>query len=128
MQAIGQVAQLGGFKIKKASVADDLENVTLTLTFTAISQGWHQASLDFEREDLTAHVNGRGEVERIDGLQAGDLAETGAEADAEIAAAAETPDDETRYLVTDPQMVDEAKPDVHLVGELAGAARQRRRP
>lgn len=120
VQAIGQVAQLGGLQIKKVTVADDLENVTLTVIFTGISQGWQQETLPFEVEDLRATVNGRYEVmdlEKTTTLQPGDLAETGAEADAEIEAAkgpAEDPDDEER------------KQNIHLVGEAAAVSRKRR--
>lgn len=89
--ALAAVASLGGFTIKKVSTGDDLKTKTLTVSFERISDGSVQVPFDFEREDLTAHVNGRGEVEKIEGLQPGDLAETEAEANAEIAGAPAPP-------------------------------------
>lgn len=92
-QAIGIVARLGGFAIKRVATTDDLKERTLTISLTRVSDGWHQDSLSFE--DIPAQlatVDGNSHVESISTLQPGDLSETEAEANAEIAAAAEDPD------------------------------------
>jgi len=103
-QAIGQVAKLGGFNIKRMATTDDLKDHTITITITRASDGWHQERLPFEDTTLVAHVDGNGHVDSIDGLAPGDLAETEAEAEAEIAAGADTDPDEaatTNAAVTD---------------------------
>jgi len=122
------VARLGGYTLKKVSTADDLTNRTLTITLTGISGGFVQETLPWEREDLTAHVNGRGEVEKLDGLQIGDLAETEAEANAEIAAAAPpvaTTNAAAAFETVNTGTTEGFQP--RLVGELAGAARQNKK-
>jgi len=130
-QALAQVAKLGGFQIKKMSTSDDMKDRVLIITLFRPSDGWVQERLAFEDEApaLVATVDANGHVDKIEGVQPGDLAETGAEADQEIAAAAETdPDDEPK----DPNhgagdsIEQEPKPDVHLVGEAAAAGRKRR--
>lgn len=149
LQAIAGVARIGGFTLKGVSIADDLEKAhTLTVKFVRPSDGVQQEHFDFEREDLTAHVNGRGEVEKLEGLQPGDLAETAAQADAEIAAAEATtadPDEQASVTISihdgpsaadegadvaDPQRVLDQEPSRDTaqepVGELAAAAKRRR--
>ena len=85
-QAIGIVARLGGYAIKRVATTDDLKDRSLTITLTRVSDGWVQESMSFEDiPPLVATVDGtNGHVDRLDGLQPGDLAETGEEADREI--------------------------------------------
>ena len=47
-QAIGQVARLGGFNIKRMATTDDLKDRTITITITRTSDGWHQERLAFD--------------------------------------------------------------------------------
>jgi len=53
-QALGQVAKLGGFNIKRMATTDDLKDHTITITITRTSDGWHQERLAFE--DIGATV------------------------------------------------------------------------
>ncbi len=79
-QAIGAVARLGGFQIKRVATTDDLKDRTLTITLTRASDGWVQDRLAFEEEaDLVASVNGRGEVEHVGTGDPNDWKETAAE-------------------------------------------------
>lgn len=90
LTAIAGVAKLGGFTLKGVSTADDFATRTVTVKFTRISDGHVQEAFEWERESAqVAAINGRGKVESV----VGDLAETEAEAEREIAAAA---------LATDP--------------------------
>jgi hypothetical protein len=151
IQTIAAVASLAGLSLKKATTGDDLKEFTLTLAFTGVSAGLVQDHFDFERIDTRHTVNGRGEVTD---LQIGDRAETGEEADAEIAAAAAGqgpewdkdktaeqlaagsatvgsgttgPDVTTGTVDTTPiDQTDEARPDIHLVGEAAALGKKRR--
>ena len=151
IQTLAAVASLSGLSLKKATTGDDLKEFTLTLAFVGVSAGLVQERFDFERVDTRHTINGRGEVEHIDGLQPGDLAETGEEADKEIngrAAAALTGEMDgrapvqsiatevqrgniagehttiTKFEPSDPD--DEGKPDIHLVGEAAALGKKRR--
>jgi hypothetical protein len=133
IQTIAAVASLVGLSLKKATTGDDLKEFTLTLAFTGVSAGLVQERFDFEREDtrLVAKVDGtNGHVDSIDGLQPGDTAETEAEANAEIAAAAgsATVGSNTTGPVVDTTPIDQtdAKPDIHLVGEAAALGKKRR--
>jgi len=47
-QALGQVAKLGGFNIKRMVATDDLKDHTITITITRTSDGWHQERLAFD--------------------------------------------------------------------------------
>jgi len=123
VQALAHVARLGGYTLASVATSDDAQKKVLTVKLIGVSGGFVQESLPYtdESELLVAHVNGRGEVEAIDGLQPGDLAETEAEANAEIAAAAEQLPDAPG---DDEPLRDPEQP---LVGELAAAARHSRR-
>jgi hypothetical protein len=150
-QALGQVARLGAFAIKRIATTDDLKDHVISITITRPSNGWHQEHLQFEEEDLIANVDGTNG--HVDSLQVGDRAETGAEADAEIAAAAAGqgpewdkdktaeqlaagsttvrssttgPDVTTGTVDTTPIEQTDAKPDIHLVGEAAALGKKRR--
>ena len=144
LQAIAGVAKLGGFTLKGVSTADDFETRTVTVKFTRISDGHVQEAFDWEREPvLQATTDANGHVEKVETLQPGDLAETAAEADAEIAAAAETNLCEVREIVGQ-GVIDGAAttitritpaegesdpprdPNQPLVGELAAAAKRRK--
>lgn len=121
-QAIGAVARLAGFQIKRVATTDDLKDRSLTITITRPSDGWTQDRFAFEETvDQVATVDANGHVESVSTLQTGDLAETEAEANAEIAAAsASDPDD-----FGSTEEAEQAK-DPHLVGEVAAAAKRRR--
>ncbi len=118
LQALAAVAQLGGFTLASVATADDFEKRTLTVKFTRISDGHVQEAFDWEREPVqTVTTDANGHVEKVETLQAGDLAETEAEANAEIAAAA--------ALTADPDEP-QRDPGQPLVGELAAASKRRR--
>lgn len=136
-QALAHVAKLGGYTLKKVATADDLQNRTLTITFIGISGGFVQETLPYEREDLTYGVDGKnGHVDSIEGVQPGDLAETEAQANEEIAAAAvadgtSAPDPDEAGTADEATARDmhpgvEEKPDIHLVGEAAALGKKRR--
>ena len=73
-QAIGQVAKLGGFNIKRVATTDDLKDHTITITITRISDGWHQDRLPFEdTADLIATIDGNNG--HVDSLDPNDLTE-----------------------------------------------------
>ena len=98
-QAIGVVAKLGGYTIKKVSTADDFKERSLTITIIRPSSGWVQESLEFEDQPVqVATVDANGHVQSVETLKTGDLAETGAEADAQIAAEAATDPDEASQI------------------------------
>jgi len=138
-QAIGQVAKLGGFNLKRMATTDDLKDHTITITITRTSDGWHQERLAFEDEQpLVASVNGRGEVVGL-GLGGSALAETDpsdlTEKDETEPKAQPDPNDATgsdnatvaeMHPGVDTAELDDPKPDVHLVGEAAAAGRKRR--
>ena len=140
-QAIAYVAKIGGFAVKKMVTADDLKDHSITITITRASDGWHQDRLPFEDEvPLVATVDGNGHVERVEGaapteLQPGDTAETGAEADAERAAAASKPSGGESDPLPRAQDPDDAgeqgeplrDPAQPFVGELAASAKQNRK-
>jgi len=112
-QAIGQVAKLGGFNIKRMATTDDLKDHTITITITRTSDGWHQERLAFEDEiDQVATVDANGHVEKVETTDPSDLTEK----DETLAATEPDPDDAG----------DDPKPEVHLVGEAAAAGRKRR--
>jgi hypothetical protein len=77
-QAIGAVARLGGFTIKRVATTDDLKDRTLTITLTRVSDGWVQQRLDFEDEPaLLATVDGNnGHVDAVEIVDPSDLTET----------------------------------------------------
>lgn len=110
-QALGQVAKLGGFNIKRMATTDDLKDHTITITITRTSEGWHQERLAFEDQtDMVASVNRRGEVESLNGagpIDPTDLTET----------------DETLALATDPdegEQPTEAPIETAVVAEAEG--------
>jgi hypothetical protein len=85
LQAIGAVALLGGYSIKKVSTGDDLKVRTVTIALETASSGWVQDSLVFDREpeatlEVTATSNG--EVLSIKALDPSDLTETDETGDA----------------------------------------------
>jgi hypothetical protein len=62
-QAIGIVARLGGYAIKRVATTDDLKDRSLTITLTRVSDGWVQESMAFEDiPPLVATVDGNGHV------------------------------------------------------------------
>lgn len=72
-QALGQVARLAGFNVKRMATTDDLKDHVITITIVRPSEGWHQERLQFEDDlPLTASVNGRGEVVAIEHPDTGD--------------------------------------------------------
>lgn len=91
IQALAQVARLGEYTLASVTTSDDAQKRVLTIKFSGVSSGFVQDYLPYDADTtpLIAHANGRGEVERIDGLQPGDLAETEDDANAEIEAAAD---------------------------------------
>lgn len=129
LQAVAWVGKLGGYSLKNESSTDDFETKVITLKFTRISDGHIQETLPFEREPVQmATVDANGHVEKVETLQPGDLAETEEQANAEIAAAAETlpapdPAGPTANATDDGPQRDRNQP---LVGELAAAAKRRR--
>jgi hypothetical protein len=65
-QAMGAVAKLGGYDIKRIATTDDLKDRTLTITLTRTSSGFHQERLPFEDVvDQVATVDGNGHVESV---------------------------------------------------------------
>ncbi len=140
-QAIAHVVALSRFTVKKMATSDDLKTRTLTITLERVSDGWVQERMEFEDVGpaQVATVDGQGHVEKVVTLQPGDLAETAAEAEQEIAAAAD-PDEGTETTATplhiEPDGVvaagedgldDEPRDkDQPLVGELAATAKRRR--
>lgn len=126
LQALAAVAQLGGFTLATVATTDDFEKRTLTVKFTRVSDGHVQDEFDWEREPVqVATVDQNGHVDNVETLQPGDLAETEAQANAQIEAA-ELPDAPGGDELTDPddQPRDPSQP---LVGELAAAAKQNRK-
>ena len=90
LQALAAVAGLAGFTLKSVATTDDFETRSITVKFTRTSDGHVQEGFDFEREPVQmAVVDGNGHVEAVTTLKPGDLAETEAQANAEIQAAAE---------------------------------------
>jgi hypothetical protein len=118
LQAIAGVAKLGGFTLKSVATTDDFETRGLAVKFTRVSDGHVQEAFDWEREPVLAvTTDANGHVEKVETpLQPGDLAETEAQANAEIAATTET----------DPAEDPQRDKDTPLVGELAAAAKRRR--
>ena len=119
IQALAQVARLGQYTLASVSTSDDAEKRVLTIKLTGVSSGFVQDSLPYDdlSAPLIAHANGRGEVVSLESLEVGDLAETEAQANAEIAATAEPSEgaeDEPR------------DPNQPFVGELAAATRRKR--
>jgi hypothetical protein len=127
IQALAQVARLAEYTLASVTTSDDAQKRVLTIKFSGVSSGFVQDYLPYDTDTtpLIAHANGRGEVERIEGLQPGDLAETEAQANAQIEAA-ELPEAPGGEELTDPddQPRDPSQP---LVGELAAAAKQNRK-
>lgn len=142
-QAIGIVARLGGFAIKSVATSDDLKERTLTVKIVRVSEGWVQETIDFEDipQQLATIDGTNGHVDKLEGLQIGDRAETGAEADKEIndaaasALAAEADareakaGDDVHDIIKDihGDPGDESRPDIHLVGEAAALAGKKQR-
>jgi hypothetical protein len=117
LQALAAVASLGGFTLKSVATTDDFEQRTVTVKFTRISDGHVQEAFNWEREPvLQAEVDANGHVDKVTTLKPGDLAETEAQANEEIAQAAGDPHDD------EPQR----DPNQPLVGEVAAAAKRRR--
>jgi hypothetical protein len=77
-QAIGAVARLGGFTIKRVATTDGLKDRTLTITLTRVSDGWVQQRMDFEDEPaLLATVDGNnGHVDAVEIVDRSDLTQT----------------------------------------------------
>lgn len=130
IQTLAAVASLSGLSLKKVTTGDDTKEFTMTLAFVGVSAGLVQERFDFERVDMRHTVDGKnGHVDSIEGLQPGDLAETGAEADKEIndaAAAALTEELDGAGGPDTATSVDEGPPAIHLVGEAAAVAKKRR--
>jgi hypothetical protein len=125
-QALGQVAKLGGFQIKRMATTDDLKDHTITITITRTSEGWHQERLQFEDEpQIVATVDGNnGHVDSVEILDP-DVPGGLIEAAGEVAGVIPEPETITAG-VTPPADEIDPKPDIHLVGEAAAAARKRR--
>lgn len=148
LQALAAVAKFGGYDLKTYSAVDDLEKRVLTVKFTRISDGQVQEHFEFreetEAERLEYRVDSHGHVTDVakEPPDPTDLTETD-ETD-QAKAEATDPDDEkpsgevsevvgrgeidgvetTITRVTPAEQ--EPKAEIHLVGELAAAARKRR--
>lgn len=123
-QALGQVAKLGGFQIKRMATTDDLKDHTITITITRPSEGWHQERLQFEDEQpMTATVNGRGEVEDLK-IEHADTGDPDDYNEVETIAQAETTNPAASVTVADTENTSAAGLHIEPDGTVAEGAEQ----
>lgn len=137
LQALAAVAKFGGYDLKTYSAVDDLEKRVLTVKFNRISDGQVQEFFDFREETteerLEYRVDSHGHVTDVakEPPDPSDLTEKDETKEPTLAVEPDPddPSDDVHETVTDVHgtVEQEPKPEIHLVGELAAAARSKRR-